>query len=176
VQYPGFFRGLQYADVRYSHFVLSNVQCPMSKCPSPSQMSTWALGQLARHPSDAVSFLGKTQAHHTGHNPQEPTVSPCGPESVRTFINTALALSEPRSRFVCPHAPPYILASSDMVNFPTPIGGNITDDDIGRKVQSHRGFRPSSAFQYLPPFSLPFTLSSFPQSLGIISSATNGAS
>jgi len=61
-----------------------------------------------------------------------------------------------------------------MVSFPTPIGGNITDDDIGRKNQSHRCISTSHAPQYLAPFFYPFTPSFFPQLLGIISNVSNG--
>ena len=69
-----------------------------------------------------------------------------------------------------------LLASSDMVNFPTPVGGNITDDDIGRKDSSSPmiWIGISHALQYLAPFFLHFTFSFFPQSLGIISNVNNG--
>ena len=37
----------------------------------------------------------------------------------------------------------HLLASINIVDFPTPIGGNITDDNIGRKFQSISSRFPS---------------------------------
>ena len=142
---------------------MSNIQCPSVQVSIPSQSST-AISDRHLNWVTALTWQNTCFTYRASTGAQRLILSP----SPRSGVSPELYTTFGR----CAH----LLASSDMVDFPTPIGGNIMDGNIGRKFQSRRGFRPSYGFQFLPPSFSPFTFSPFLQSLGIISSVTNGIS